>query len=191
MIGQSLILYITLAIVASLQDYSNSPGAVSDSAAVLDHVQRREMEQESLVRKLKAIAADENGSPDRRAMALESLGKVGTRSAVIALLDHLLVPAGTTTNLSILGRCPAAEALASVGSAAYPQIWERINGECSERYLFVLGHTINQIDGKAVATARLREKRDAPETTRLQKANLERLLRLFETVDLKHPQNRP
>jgi hypothetical protein len=185
--------FLISAILIFCQANSNSGTAADQDGtrSALDVAQRREREQELVIRKLVATASDKDELHVRRQIALEALANYRSAAANSGLLENLLFNEAIITTQHPLANRPAAKSLASIGSAAYPQIWERINRECVDDYIFVLAHTIFHIDGKAVALTRLKEKRDAPDTTKQQKANVEKLLKLFETVDFRKRENWP
>ena len=148
-------------------------------------------DQEPEIRKLVGVASDKNELLTKRQVALESLGDYHSRSAISCLLDNLLFDEAIVTTSHPLAGYPAAMSLRRIGSAAYPLVWERINRECSDKYLFVLAHTIFKIDGKAVALTRLEEKHKSPDATKQQIENLAKLLDLFKNTDFKDPKNWP
>lgn len=140
-------------------------------------------------RKLIAVASDDNESPIARQMALELLAQIGTPLAVTGLLDNLLVEASVITPLHATARYPAATGLRQIGAKAYPQVWGRLERECSDDYLFLLALAVSRFESKTVTVGRLKERLAMDDATKEQKANLQRLLKLFETVDFDNPKN--
>lgn len=146
--------------------------------------------QEALAYDLNLIASDESRDLSVRQHALEVLGKIHSGMAIEGLVKNLAVPA-VLSDAHALSDYPAAYPLITFGSAAYPEIWSQLTKPQSEKYLFILAHVVFRIDGKSIALLRLRNQLTAPRVTAVEKANLEKLLNILETVDLQHPKNRP
>lgn len=162
-----------------------------DTPLVTGTSQELRPDQEPVIRKLAAVASNQNELFSKRQAALESLGEYHSRSAISCLLDNLLFNEAIVTTSHPLAGYPAAKSLARIGSSVYPHIWERINRECSDKYLFVLAHMVFLVDGKDIALVRLQGKAKSPEATKQQVANLEKLLELMKRVDFKDPRNWP
>jgi hypothetical protein len=166
------------------------PQQPTDPRPILGKAHELAQQQEALADDLNRIASDERRSLVERQYALDALGKIHSETAIGGLVKNLAVPA-VLSDAHALSGYPAAYPLITFGSAAYPQIWSQLTEQQSEKYLFILAHVVFQIDGKSIALLRLKDKLAAPRVAAVEKANLEKLLNILETVDLQHPKNRP
>jgi hypothetical protein len=154
-----------------------------DENAFFEQVYRLQQAQEALVPELVRIASSRSHLHIDRQNAIMSLGKVRNLSAIAALVDNLLVPAATISEIHSTSLYPAATCLREIGSPIYPHIWNRLNHDCSAEYLHVLGLTVTGFDGKAISITRVKERQNSRGISDQQKENLQKLLNLLETVD--------
>jgi len=72
-----------------------------------------------------------------------------------SLIRYITVGSVISAGGPPLTQFPAAYELSRLGSNAYPAIFNKLDGECTERELVILAHTMAQIDGIEIAKIRL------------------------------------
>lgn len=96
------------------------------------------------------------------------------------LVKHLTASPGLSGGATPLDAYPCALALSQLGSVAYPAIFRKLDGKCTEQELRILANVVCHIDGRELAQYRLQiESRPAVSLTDPRGRSIERRSEAF------------
>ncbi len=136
----------------------------------------------------RAATTDANQEQRTRALALKALSEIRIHSHAADIARNnlsLYRPALAFEGRYELSDWPGADALAKMGSNAYPAIFSRLSNPCSELEIALAVHIVLRIDGRELGICRLKMKqRDVGENNSSLRINLRRVLTIIEDKDL-------
>jgi len=164
--------------------------SADDAHSAIKRAQEAKRLTSDVVSDLVMLALDESDQSFTREHSILMLGDLKAHDSIEPLLRILFTKGMLRSETGPLSAYPAAQALARMGSVIYRDVWGKVGADQSDQYLYVVAFTMVSIDGKSIATFRVREKLKTAEVNPL-KNNLQRLLLILETPDLERPMRWP
>ncbi len=142
-----------------------------------------------IIRELLSVASEVQKTDDwwsTKELAIDALGQHRAVEAVPFLVRHITYfPQGIMVNLEQINY-PCAGALASVGTAAYQEIWLRFRSKMDDLEIKLFVYVIRRIDGEVVGEARIAHFRKLADSIgtadgEVARKNLDRLLEHYKS----------